>query len=299
MNRDKHNHKLDNLYDVAGFSKQAHSQYMERRAKDEYKVQQVISSILEVRTLHSIMGLKKIYKLLSPDWIGRDSFIGIGVEYGLGIHRLRSYQRTTFSTKSNWFSNLTAGLEITDINQVWVGDTTYFRIADVFYYLTFIEDVYSRRILGYVAYPNLRAEANCIAMNMALKVRSGSDLRGLIHHSDRGSQYVSNIYLQILSKNKIAVSLCESVFENTHVERVNGIIKNEYLKTQSINTFEKLKSKLNESVKLYNEERPHWNLDCMTPCDFENDLSKIKIEDRKILKIFSITKKQYFQHQLF
>ena len=299
MNKSQHHHKLENLYDLAGFSKQAHSQYMERRAKDEWKAQLVINSVLDVRTLHSIMGLKKIYNLLSPDWIGRDSFIGIGVEYGLGIHRLKSYQRTTFSTKSNWFSNLTAGLEITDINQVWVSVTTYFRIADIFYYLTFIEDVYSRRILGYVAYPNLKAEANCIAMNMALKVRSGSDLRGLIHHSDRGSQYVSNIYLKILSDNKIAVSLCESVFENTHVERINGIIKNEYLQNQSIKTFEKLKRKLNVAVKLYNEDRPHWSLDCKSPCAFEKDLLDVKLDDRKILKIYSVPEKKYVQQQLF
>jgi len=299
VNRSQHRNKLENLYEVAGFSKQAHIQYMNRRKKDEWKEQLVINSVLDVRSIHSMMGLKKIFNLISPDWIGRDSFISIGVEYGLGIHRLRSYQRTTFSTKSNWFSNLTSGLEITGINQVWVSDTTYFRTGDIFYYLTFIVDVYSRRILGYVAYPNLRAEANCIALNMALKNRLGSDLRGLIHHSDRGTQYVSNAYLKILSDNQIGVSMCDSVFENTHVERINGIIKNEYLHNLSINTFDKLKRKLKDVVRLYNEERPHWSLYCMTPSGYEEKLLDIKQNDRPIMSIYSLPKKRYVQQNLF
>ena len=299
MNLSRHHHKLDNLYEIAGFTKQAHMQYMKRREKDEQIATLVVNAIQEVRALHNMMGLKKIYNLLLPDKIGRDRFISIGMDNGLGIKKQKSYQRTTYSCKSAWFTNLTAGLEITDINQVWVSDITYYRVGNVFYYLTFIEDVYSRRILGYVAHHNLSAEANCRALEAALAERAGANLNRLIHHSDRGTQYVSNKYLKILSTHEIAASLCDSVYENSHIERVNGIIKIEYLNCSEIKSYDELKSKLKRAVRLYNEDRPHWSLDCKTPCDYEKLLVDIPMNERKTMTIFSGPKKYGLQHTLF
>jgi putative transposase len=290
-----HHHKLKNIHEVTGISKQAHIQYMKRRADDERKYQLVVGSVLEIRAMHNMMGLKKIYNLLSPSWIGRDRFIDIGMENDLGIKKVKSFHRTTFSSKSSWFINLTAGLAITDINQVWVSDITYFRVGDVFYYLTFIVDVYSRRILGYVASSNLRAEANCSALKSALTERTGYKLKGLIHHSDRGSQYISNEYLKLLSDNNIAVSMCDSVYENTHMERINGIIKIEYLMNKSIKSFNDLKKELDSSVMLYNENRPHWSLDFMSPIRYEKHLKLVSMEKRKVLTIYSEPKKYYIQ----
>jgi putative transposase len=295
----RHHHKLDNLYEVAGFTKQAHRQYMLRRAKDEQIAGLVINSISKIREIHNLMGLKKIYKLISPDWIGRDRFIDIGVYYGLGIKRIRSYQRTTFSCKSACFSNLTAGQLIRDINRVWVSDITYYRVGEIFYYITLIEDLYSRRIVGYVASTNLRADGNCKALRMALSLRAGSNLKGLIHHSDRGVQYVSNEYLRILSENKIAVSMCDNVYENAHIERANGIIKNEYLKFKTIKTIEELSKELKEVVRLYNEERPHWKLDMKTPVEYEEWLNSIPLDKREELVLYKDKKRVAIQGILF
>lgn len=294
-NKGVHRHKLKHIYDVSGISKQAHNQYMERRAGDEAKSRMVLNAIIEMRKMHPIMGLKKIYSNLTLDGIGRDKFIEIGIEYGLGIKIPKSYQRTTYSTKSAWFGNLTAGLPITGINQVWTSDITYFRVGDIFYYLTFILDVYSRRILGYVASPNLRAEANCHALKSAIAARGKINLHGLIHHSDRGSQYSSNDYLKILSDNKIAASMCNSVYENTHIERVNGIIKNEYLVHKSIKTLIALQKALEQAVSLYNEERPHWSLNCLTPVQYEENLINVPLMERKEIIIYSEPKKYYVQ----
>jgi putative transposase len=299
LNTGRHQHKLKNIYEVSGISKQAHMQYMKRRTADEAITRLVVNSILEIRAMHNIMGLKKIYNLLTPDWIGRDRFIEIGMEYGLGIKMERSFQRTTFSTKSAWFGNLTAGLHITGINQVWVSDITYFRVGDVFYYLTFIVDVYSRRILGYIASTDLRAEANCLVLKSAISVRANNNLKGLIHHSDRGSQYSSNVYLKLLSEHKIAVSMCDSVYENTHVERVNGIIKNEYLSQQSIKSFNDLKNRLKQAVRIYNELRPHWSLNCMSPVVYEENLINVALDQRKVEMIYSEPKKYYVQQSFF
>jgi len=299
MNKCHHTHKMENIYESAGFSKQAHIQYMNRRSIEENLVNIVINSIIGVRQMHNFMGLKKIYYLLKPDMIGRDRFIEIGMDYNLGIKRLISYCRTTFSCKSHRFTNLTAGVEIKDINQMWVSDITYFRVDEIFYYLTFIEDVYSRRILGYTVSRSLAADANCIALNMALKVRSGNDLRGLIHHSDRGTQYISDKYLKILNDNNIEVSMCNSVYENTHIERLNGIIKNEYLKDKPIKTYEDLQKYLKQSVILYNEERPHWKLYGQAPVSFEKELPSIPMKERKVLVLYSEKSSSYVQDTLY
>jgi hypothetical protein len=294
-----HHHKLENIYKISDISKQGHIQYMTRRNASKELEYLVINLILEVRSMHNVMGLKKIHKLLSPEGISRDRFISIGVEYGLGIKIPRSYQRTTYSTKSSCFSNIAAISPITNINQVWVSDITYFRVGEKFYYLTFIEDVYSRRILGYTAYPSLEAEANCIALKMAIKARKGSDLRGLIHHSDKGSQYISNKYLQILTDNKIAVSMCNSVYENTHMERLNGIIKNEYLENITINNYQDLQRELKKVVILYNENRPHWGIECKSPLQFEEELPNISLDKRKELTLYLDKSEHYVQESLF
>lgn len=292
-------HKLKNIYEVSGLSKQSHTQYMNRREAEENLVDLVINSILEVRSMHTMMGLKKIYYLLLPDWIGRDRFIEIGVENGLGIKQPRSYSRTTFSNKGSWFYNLLAGFPINDINQVWVSDITYFRVNNVFYYLTFILDIYSRRILGYVASTSLHAEASCKALKQAILSRKGMVLKGLIHHSDRGCQYTSEKYLRILSDNGVAVSMCDSVYENTHIERVNGIIKNEYLSNRRISTFSELENNLKAVVKLYNEFRPHWSLNCITPVQFEEELKTTNKADRESMYLYYEKDRHYRQKSLF
>jgi transposase InsO family protein len=288
------------VYEISGISKQSHYQYMKRRKLEDAKEELVVSSILEVRTMHTMMGLKKIYMLLQPEMVGRDHFIEIGMAYGLGIKIARSYQRTTFSTKSAWFINLASGIEIKGINRVWVSDITYYRLGDTFYYLTFIVDVYSRRILGYEASTSLHAEANCKALRAAIKERSGSNLDRLIHHSDRGSQYISDKYLKILSDNGIAVSMCNSVYENTHMERVNGIIKNEYLNVnQKIKTFNDLKKYLKRAVDLYNGERPHWSLGAISPISYEEKIRNIEICNRESLTLYSENSNYYIQQTLF
>jgi len=292
-------YKLEDLYEVAGFSRQGHHKYMKERVKEEAEEQLTINAILEIRAIHPQMGIKKIYKLMSPDWIGRDRFMSIGVSHGLAVKQVKNFHRTTFSCKSAWFTNLTAGLALSGINQVWVSDITYFRIGDRFYYLIFIEDVYSRRILGWTASTNLRAEANCNALKMALTEREGYDMRGLIHHSDRGTQYASDAYLKILSGNKVAVSMCDNVYENTHIERVNGIIKNEYLQFYNISTFEELKRRLDRVIKIYNYERPSWSLGFKTPVGYEEELKCIPTSDRKLLKLFSFEKEIFVQQTFF
>jgi putative transposase len=280
-------YSIESLCEAAGFTRQAHYAFLKRRRQDEHLYRHVYDAVAHIRQMHSCMGLRKIWYRIKPDWIGRDNFISIGVDLGLEIPKPKNYQRTTFSTRSNLYGNLTTNLKIDNINTVWVSDITYFYAHNIFYYITFIEDVYSRRIIGWVAARSLQAEESCTALKRALKTRSGMNLTGLIHHSDKGVQYTSDAYLKILKEHSIKVSLCDSVYENTHIERLNGIMKQEYLDPAHIKNFNHLIVKLNESVYLYNNERPHFSLDYLTPIEFERTLTEKPSDSRKTLVIWS------------
>jgi putative transposase len=294
-------HSIDDLCEAAGFTRQAHYAYIKRRRCDEHLYRHVFDVVTQIRQKHPIMGLRKMWYYTKPDWIGRDQFISIGVDIGLEVPKPKNYQRTTFSSRSNLFGNLTTNLEIMDINTVWVSDITYFYAHDTFYYITIIEDVYSRRIVGWIAARTLEAEACCTALRRAIKARSGHNLSGLIHHSDKGVQYTSDAYLKILKDHKMDISLCDCVYENTHIERLNGILKNEYLNQFKINDFNELTNKLKEAVYLYNNERPHFSLDYQTPVEFEARLTEIPVNDRRPLIIWSdpTINRRSFQYLLF
>lgn len=276
-----------NLYPIAGFTKQAHSAYMQRKKDQIFLYNYVFRIVTQTRELHPQMGLKKIWHLYEPDKLGRDHFIEIGCELGMALPKPRSYQRTTFSYKGAQYKNLAAKIDINDINLVWVSDITYFKIMDRHCYISLLMDVYSRRILGYNVADNMHAEESCKALLMALEVRQRHDLSRLIHHSDRGSQYVSKAYTDILEKHNIQISMCESVYENSHIERLNGIIKNEYLENQKIKSFSDLCRFVKKTVYNYNHNRPHWSINCLAPAEYEKQLTQIELCNRPILKLFS------------
>jgi len=278
---------LEIIYDVSGISRQSHSNYQKRRKEDQDDELMVINSIIAVRELHPCMGLRKIYELLLPENVGRDNFIDIGVENGFCLPKPKNYQRTTYSSKFRKYKNLTIGLRINGINTVWVSDITYIYINGRFYYITFVVDVYSRRILGFEASETLQAESSCRALKMALQERRGLSLQGLIHHSDRGSQYISNEYTGILNKHGIGISMCDSVYENTHIERVNGIIKNEYLLSYKMDSLKDLRKMTKQAVDLYNNMRPHWSLFKMNPVIYEESLLQIPMNKREVMYIWS------------
>jgi hypothetical protein len=153
-------YSLGELYGVLGVSKQAFHQYTKRGASREEKVIALCQQVDLLRKEHPGCGLEKLYWQLNPDWLGRDRFISLLQERGYGLAKKRSNHRTTYSVKSSRFTNLVAGRIITGINQVWQTDITYFWSMGRYYYLTFILDVYSRRIVGYCVSGNLKAEAN-------------------------------------------------------------------------------------------------------------------------------------------
>jgi putative transposase len=278
---------MKQLYEIVNITKQAHLSFINRQELYQQETFVVLNAIAELRNLHPQMGAKKMYHILKPEGIGRDKFIALSVANGYGVQKQRNYQRTTYSSYIYKYKNLINGSVIFDINNIWVSDITYFKVEEIYYYLTFIEDLYSRRILGSIAYPSLEAKANLYALNMAFKTRAIERYDNLIHHSDRGTQYTSNAYTEALLKKNIQISMCDSVYENTHAERVNGIIKNEYLQHWTINNFSTLKRYLKQAVYLYNNTRPHMALNYMSPVAYEEYLKNVPLSERKSLHLYT------------
>jgi len=243
----------------------------------------------QAREIHPGMGLRTMYEMLAPEGIGRDGFIALGLQEGFRLKSIEKQTRTTYSVKSSRYKNLLGGVEFTDINELWSSDITYFFCLEQFFYIVFIMDVYSRRIIGYSIADNMRAENNVTALKMALKTRDINDYsQRLIHHSDKGTQYASDSYTQLLEQYGIRISMCNEVYENTHIERVNDTIKNQYLKRMEINNRKELDKKLDEVIKTYNETRPHQSLKKRSPVQYENDLKPIEKENRKKMIIYTV-----------
>ncbi|MBO9829731.1 IS3 family transposase [Xanthomonas sp. A2111] len=152
----------------------------------------------------------------------------------------------------------------TGSEQVWVADITYLPTQGKFVYLSLAADAWSRKIVGWSVHETLQTEQVAQALEMALKERKTS--APLIHHSDRGIQYCSDHYQQIHAWHGLTYSMTDGYdcYQNALAERINGILKCEYLlhRPQDLKQARKMVA---EAVALYNEEPPHLSLKMKTP----------------------------------
>lgn len=243
----------------------------------------------DVRQEHPGMGLRTMYEMLQPDGIGRDAFVSLGLQEGFRLKTVEKYTRTTYSVKSSRYGNLLADKAFTGINQLWSSDITYYYFEGCFYYIVLVMDVYSRRLIGYSIADNMRAENNVNALKMALAFRGITRYNHtLIHHSDKGTQYASDAYTEVLDDYEISISMCREVYENTHIERLNGTIKNQYLNRWNIQNLKELKRKLSETIHSYNHTRPHDSLNKLSPVQYEKEIENIALEKRAKMIIYTV-----------
>jgi len=262
------------LYKSIGISKQAFHQYLDRYLVRKSEQEQLLLLIYQIRENHPTMGVRDMYYKLQPSTMGRDAFEEFCKEEGLMSKKPKNWARTTDSTGVVRFENLISNLIINNINMVWQSDITYYELNGRFYYITFIIDAFTRRIVGHYTSQRLTTEQTTIpAFNKAIKLRKNDNqtIGNLIFHSDGGGQYYAKTFLKITNKFKIKNSMCEYAWENGKAERINGVIKNNYLKHRNINTFDELVKEVDRSVYLYNYEKPHIKLQRKTPIEFEND----------------------------
>lgn len=180
--------------------------------------------------------------------------------------RKKYSSRTTNSLHRFYkYHNIIKDLKASRPNQIWVSDITYIRTIKGFCYLALITDMYSRKIVGYDISDSLELKGCVRALNKALY--QAKSIKGLIHHSDRGIQYCSNVYTQILKRHKISISMTEDnhCYENALAERINGILKDEFYIDQTFDSMAHAKRATKNAINLYNEIRLHLSLDYKTP----------------------------------
>jgi len=276
-------------------SRQAYYQHEWNLSEEVFHSGLLLDEITRIRQRHPRMGVRKLQQVLRPFMqenrikMGRDALFALLSSHGMLVRSRRRFVKTTCSY--HWlkkYPNLVIDFIPSKPNQLWVSDITYWKIEEVWFYISFITDAYSRKIVGYHLAENLHAEQTIQALKMALSgLKKHSDVQQhLIHHSDRGSQYCSFSYVNLLKKRYIAISMTQSgdPLENAMAERVNGIIKDEYLLNYQCNNIDDARKQLAIAVSLYNKERPHSSIGNLTPEFVHNQHHQI--ENKKIKRLW-------------
>ena len=265
---------MNRLFEVLNISKQSFHQMLMRRKYKYEEQEQLIPLINEIREDHPRMSARDIYLKLQPGCMGRDQFERFCMDSGYRIKRLKNFRVTTNSLGVTRFPNLIKDLKVTRVNQVFVSDITYFDIGSYTYYITLIMDLYNREIVGWSVSDNLRTENTTLpALIMLITIRGRVNLKGAIMHSDGGGQYYCTEFKTLTKSLEMLNSMTEEkVYENSHAERLNGVIKNNYLYPYGPTNLSSLKKLLNKAVLMYNTEKPHKALGKLTPKAFKDTI---------------------------
>jgi putative transposase len=264
---------LSRICRLLGITRQAFYQHFWYVSDVSMEQQLVLQQVNQIRTIHPAIGARKLYFLLQPFLlehqikVGRDALFDLLATNKLLVRKRKRRVNTTQS--HHWlkkYPNLTKTWYPQKPNELWVADITYVPIANGFLYLSLLTDAYSHKIMGYNIANNLEAIHTAKALQMALKNKTTVGNK-LIHHSDRGIQYCCSEYVSLLKQNAIQISMTENgdPLENPVAERVNGIIKQEYLSHYQINSQYQAMQLLESIIKRYNEQRPHQSINMLTP----------------------------------
>jgi len=236
------------------------------------------------------LGTRKLYHILKAELsmlnVGRDKLFRILKANQMLIQPKRSYHITTDSHhRFRKHKNIVSSLEINKPEQIWVSDITYVGTRKNPSYLALITDAYSKKIVGYNLSESLAVKGSLLALEMALDNRFHKE-QPLIHHSDRGLQYCSNEYQNLLSQNNISASMTEKYdpYENAIAERINGILKQEFDISRTIDNFELKTELIKNAIKIYNNFRPHLSNHMLTPMQMHKQ-NKIKRKQYKSKKL--------------
>jgi len=262
---------LGTLCRLLGMTRQAYYQQKERMERDALESGLLLKEVAVIRETQGKAGVRKLhfltmlYRHEHGIRMGRDAFFSLMREEGLLVRKRRSRKpRTTFSLF--WmkrYPNLAKDFYPTAPNQLWVSDITYIRVGNGFAYLSLVTDAYSRKIVGYYLSRDLTSKGCVEALRMAL--RKNPKRKGLIHHSDRGLQYYSTAYTDLLGPDiKISMTEKSDPRENAIAERVNGILKGELLPNRFA-SFTQARLEVARAVSTYNHQRPHMSIDMLTP----------------------------------
>jgi len=256
---------------LIGINRQVYYRLNWSKAKGQNTATKVISIVNKGRIRMPRLGSRKLYlkhyQSFRDIGVGRDKLFKILKANQLLIKPLKSYRITTDSHhRFRKHKNLVSSLIINRPEQVWVSDITYIGSRGNHRYLALVTDAYSKKIVGYDISNSLSANGSIRALSMAIKARKYKN-DSLIHHSDRGVQYCCNEYQKLLTRNKIKCSMTEAYdpYENAVAERINRVLKEEFLLEQYDVNLKTMKKIIKETVSVYNNERPHMSCHMRTP----------------------------------
>jgi transposase InsO family protein len=266
---------MNEVCEPLGITRQGHHKAMAAEPQAELEVEMVVQLVAERRRALPRVGGLKLHHLLKDDLaamgikLGRDRFFDVLREEHLLVERRRSRTRTTNSFhRFRIWPNRVKGLEVVRPDQVWVVDITYLRCRSGFVYLFLLTDVWSRKIVGWTLGSTLETRWSLDALAMALQGAHGPQ-EGVerIHHSDRGVQYCSADYVNALKTEGIEISMAEAgnPYENAIAERVNGILKDEFLLDRTMEEMESAQRAVAQAVEAYNTLRPHRSIGLAIP----------------------------------
>lgn len=218
-------------------------------------------------------GYRKVTRQLHDDGISvnHKKVHRIMREKGLLVKKRRRFVKTTDSNHPYpVYPNLIKDLMVTAVNQVWVADITYIRIATAFVYLAVILDLYSRKVIGYAISPQIDTNLSLAALRMAIQNRNPRS--GVIHHSDRGVQYAAHDYIDELRNHGFQISMSRkgNPYDNAFAESFMKTIKTEEVYLWEYQTLEDVLIRIPYFIEdVYNQKRLHASLGYVPPNKFE------------------------------
>lgn len=260
------------LCGLFGKTRQAYYKQKKETYKERVKEDLVLTVVKKIRETQKRTGGRKLLEMIreklgQDQLMGRDEFFTLLRNQGLLVRKRKFRALTTNSF--HWlhkYPNLIKGLSPERPNHLWVSDITYVNTDKGFLYLYLITDAYSRKIIGWQLSDNLGSDNAILALYMAIS-QLPANAGELIHHSDRGIQYCSLKYVKVLETHGIKISMTENgdPYENAIAERVNGILKTEWLYDMRLNNYIEAREAIGQIMRIYNTERLHSSIEMLTP----------------------------------
>ena len=219
-----------------GFSAQAYHKKQKRNVQHLYNEHLILQQIDAIRKYQPRCGGRKLFIMLQPFFqqqkitMGRDIFFDLLRTNKLLVRRIKRSVHTT-NSKHHFrrYPNLVKDFTPLKVHELWVADITYIPLKNRFAYLFLITDAYSRKIVGFHVSDDMKVSSATLALKKALAQKPVDTI--VIHHSDRGIQYCSTAYVELLQQHHAHISMTQNgdPYENAIAERVNGILKSELI----------------------------------------------------------------------
>lgn len=281
----------EQLYNYYGFSRQGFHQAVKR-----YKIRKALIEGLKVKVLayrnkvDAYAGSRSLFYNLNIkeiDLIGVNKFEQIMQQAGLTLCAVKTRIVTTRSCpRSKYYKNEISGLTINGINQVIVGDLTYVYIDKKLYYLFCLFDLYSGRMVGAFGGLRMRAIEATQALLQAIKLRTAKSLAGCIHHTDGGSQYFSNMYMDLNAN--MTKSVAQSCLENGYAEQRNGLIKLHFMPLINGRNEKNFVNGIQFIKDTYNNRKQE-GLGWLSPIKFEEKWGQVSAENRPQVELYDFS----------